>query len=124
MSNPRPFLLFGAVGGFFAVALGAFAAHGLKSALTPGLLEIFQTGVHYQSVHSLALLLTGLLLPKYDCRALRVAGWSFVVGILIFSGSLYLLALTDTRWLGAIPPFGGTALLFGWASLAWAMWRR
>lgn len=124
MHPERTFLLLGAIGGFLSVALGAFGAHALKQILSPGLLEVFHTGVDYQAIHSLALLLTGLLARRFDGRALRLAGWSFASGMLIFSGSLYLLALTDARWFGAITPIGGTLLLFGWAALASAVWRR
>ena len=124
MSISRLFLLLVALGGFFSVALGAFAAHGLKAILSPGLLQTFQTGVDYQALHSLALLAVGLLLREEGASALRLAGWSFASGILVFSGSLYLLALTDARWLGAVTPFGGVAFLLGWAALAWAVVRR
>lgn len=118
--NPlRHFILIGAMCGFLAVALGAFAAHALKSLLSSGLLATFQTGVEYQAMHALALLAVGLLGRGRPGRALNLAGWAFATGILLFSGSLYLLALTDIRWLGAITPFGGSAFLVGWAALAW-----
>lgn len=123
MSASRIFLLLGTVGAFFSVAFGAFAAHGLKSILSPGLLQTFQTGVDYQAMHSIALLVTGLLMRTDGHPTMRFAGWAFANGILIFSGSLYLLALTDARWLGAITPFGGTAFLLGWAALAWGIVR-
>ena len=120
MTNPlRHFVLIGAVCGFLAVAFGAFAAHGLKPLLSAGLLEVFQTGVQYQGMHSLALLIVGLLGYQGRSSALNLAGWAFAFGILVFSGSLYLLALTDIRWLGAVTPIGGTAFLIGWAALAW-----
>lgn len=119
----RHFLVLGAINGFVAVALGAFAAHGLKNLLSARLLEIFQTGVDYQAVHAMALLLVGLLARSGPAQGLRLAGWAFATGILLFSGSLYLLALTDARWLGMVTPFGGTAFLIGWASLAWHAWR-
>ncbi len=124
MSESRLFLLLGAIGGFFAVAFGAFAAHALGDILSPGLLEVFQTGVRYQAVHALALLTVGLLVRDDDARALHLAGIAFTLGILVFSGSLYLLALTDARWLGMITPLGGLAFLVGWAALAWGMVRR
>lgn len=119
--NPlRHFMLLGAINGFLAVAFGAFAAHGLKSVLSSGLLAVFQTGVEYQGLHALALLVVGLLGGEAQQQgALHLAGWAFATGILLFSGSLYLLALTDTGWLGAITPFGGTAFLLGWGALAW-----
>jgi len=118
--NPlRHFLLLGAINGFLAVSFGAFAAHGLKGLLSPGLLEVFQTGVEYQALHALALLIVGLLGRSARLEGLTVAGWAFATGILLFSGSLYLLALTDARWLGMVTPLGGTAFLVGWAALAW-----
>lgn len=118
--NPlRHFLLLGAINGFLAVAFGAFAAHGLKDLLSPGLLAVFDTGVEYQALHAVALLVVGLLGVGGRSRPLNWAGWSFATGILLFSGSLYLLALTDARWLGMVTPFGGTAFLVGWVALGW-----
>ena len=88
--------------------------------MSAGLLEVFRTGVDYQALHALALLAVGLIGGRagHD-RALQLAGWSFASGILLFSGSLYVMALTDIRWLGAITPFGGAAFLIGWGALAW-----
>jgi uncharacterized membrane protein YgdD (TMEM256/DUF423 family) len=118
--NPfRHFIVLGAINGFLAVAFGAFAAHALKNLLSAGLLEVFQTGVEYQAMHALAILAVGLLGRDGRSRALNLAGWAFATGILLFSGSLYILALTDIRWLGAVTPFGGTAFLLGWGALAW-----
>ena len=111
--------MLGAVNGFLAVAFGAFAAHALRNMISPGLLEVFQTGVEYQGMHALALLVVGLLGRDASSAALDRAGWAFASGILLFCGSLYLLALTDIRWLGAITPFGGIAFLLGWGALAW-----
>ena len=120
MSNPlRQFVFLGAINGFMAVAFGAFAAHALKDLLSAGLLEVFRTGVEYQGMHALALVAVGLLGRDDSDRALNLAGWAFATGILLFSGSLYILALTDIRWLGAVTPFGGTAFLLGWGALAW-----
>ncbi len=118
--TPRLMLILGAVAGFLTVAFGAFAAHALKRMLDPASLTIFHTGVDYQGMHALALLACGILALQQDRRALRIAAWSFALGILIFSGSLYALALSGQRWLGAITPLGGTALLIGWASLTQA----
>jgi uncharacterized membrane protein YgdD (TMEM256/DUF423 family) len=102
----------GAVLGFIAVAAGAFGAHGLKGVLTPERFETFEVAVRYQMYHALAILLAGLLgAPQ--------AAWCFLAGVLIFSGSLYLLVLTDQRWLGAITPIGGLLFLAGWIALAW-----
>lgn len=113
------FIVIGAINGFLAVAFGAFAAHALKGVLSTGLLEAFKTGVDYQGMHALVLLAVGLLGRYEASRSLAVAGWAFASGILLFSGSLYLLALTDIRWLGAITPLGGVSFLLGWAALAW-----
>ncbi len=104
--------------GALAVALGAFAAHGLKSVLSQRLLEVFQTGVDYQFWHVGALLVTGLLQQKCNSRGLRVSALAFMAGIACFSGSLYVLALSGIHWLGAITPLGGTAFIIGWLSLA------
>ena len=125
MSNSsRHFICLGAINGFLAVAFGAFAAHALKNLLSAGLLEVFQIGVEYQAMHALALLAVGLLGRDGRSRVLNLAGWAFATGILLFSGSLYILALTDIRWMGAVTPFGGTAFLLGWGALAWHAARR
>jgi len=116
------FLVLAGVNGFIAVSLGAFAAHGLKSMLGPDLLATFQTGVQYHMYHALALLAVGILVLQFPAQTgLRIAGYLFLAGILIFSGSLYVLALSGIRWLGAITPIGGVAFLAGWAMLAWTM---
>lgn len=122
---PSPFLLLAAISGFLAVGLGAFGAHGLKTKLTPDLLAVYRTAVEYQFYHTLALLAVGLLLLHWPQNTwLKGSGWAFVAGMLIFSGSLYLLALTGTRWLGAITPIGGAAFLAGWLLLALAVARQ
>jgi uncharacterized membrane protein YgdD (TMEM256/DUF423 family) len=108
----------GAVLGFIAVALGAFGAHGLRDRLTEESLAIYQTGAQYQMVHALALLALAGFADRL--RRSAVVGWLFVFGVLIFSGSLYLLAITGDRWLGAITPIGGLCFLAGWAFLAFA----
>jgi len=118
------FLILGSINGFLAVALGAFAAHGLRNAISPELLNTFQTGVQYHMYHALALLGVGLLALYYPAQsAVRISGWLFVLGIVLFSGSLYVLALSGIRWLGAITPLGGVAFLAGWTLLAWSMLR-
>ncbi len=112
-------LRLGAVLGFLSVACGAFAAHGLKEHLDERGLALFETAARYQMYHALALVAVGLLARgSRSGRALCVAGWSFLAGILLFSGSLYALALSGVRWLGAITPFGGVLFLVGWAALA------
>ena len=115
----RTFLLLGAILGFLGVALGAFGAHGLRSRLSPDMLAVFETGVRYQMYHVFALLIVSAAIGHLgSARLLLMAGWFFFAGILIFSVSLYSLALTSTGALGAITPFGGLALLVGWACLA------
>ena len=107
-----------------AVALGAFAAHGLRSRLTPDLLANFETGARYQMYHALALLAVAWAVTHWTRSAFpSYAGWLFVVGTLLFSFSLYLLAVTGARWLGAITPLGGVAFVAGWVCLALAAWR-
>ncbi len=115
----RTFLLVGSVAAFFGVAFGAFGAHGLRGRLSPEMLSVFQTGVQYQMYHALALILVSLLL-RNSGWLVQAAGWCFVAGIVLFSGSLYLLATTGITMLGAITPLGGVAFLLGWAFLAFA----
>ncbi|MGE3508632.1 MAG: DUF423 domain-containing protein [Vicinamibacterales bacterium] len=114
----KTFVLIGALAGVVGVALGAFGAHGLRSRLTPEMLAVFETGVRYQLYHALALVALGAVSPMLGGRLPTIAGWAFTAGILLFSGSLYLLALTDIRILGAITPLGGVAFLIGWACVA------
>jgi uncharacterized membrane protein YgdD (TMEM256/DUF423 family) len=119
----RVFFTIGSVSAFIAVALGAFAAHGLKSRLEPALLATFETGVRYHMYHALALLAVGWACTRWPGPAANASGWLFVAGTVLFSGSLYALALTGTRWLGAITPVGGLAFLAGWLCLAWSAWK-
>ncbi|WP_343578254.1 DUF423 domain-containing protein [Pseudomonas sp.] len=112
----RIFLMLAAFFGFTGVALGAFAAHGLKSRLTPEYLAVFQTGVHYQMLHALALLGVALLSVQVGGALVKWAGWAFVAGILLFSGSLYLLTLAGLS-VGIVTPIGGLFFLIGWALL-------
>ena len=118
------FLLLGGVSGFIAVATGAFAAHGLREKLPPELLATFETGARYQMYHALALVLVGLLAARAPSGLLAASGWLFAAGTVLFSGSLYLLAVTGARTLGAITPFGGLCFLAGWALLAASALRR
>ncbi|HEX5724264.1 MAG TPA: DUF423 domain-containing protein [Longimicrobiaceae bacterium] len=115
-----PFWWLGCVFGFLGVAAGAFGAHALRARLAPELLAAFETGARYQLVHALALLAVALAAERLPGRGWRAAGWLFTLGIVAFSGSLYLLALTGARWLGAVTPLGGAALLAGWVALALA----
>jgi len=116
----RRFFALGAMLAMIGVAAGAFGAHALKSRLTPDMLAVFEVGVRYQLVHALALLAVAWAITRWPGRAALYAGALFIAGIVLFSGSLYLLALTGERSLGAITPFGGVAFLAGWACLAWA----
>lgn len=120
----RLFFALGAVSGGLAVAAGAFGAHALKLRLTPDLLAIFETAARYQMFHALALLATAWAITRWPGLPARAAGWCFVAGTLVFSGSLYALSLTGMRALGAITPVGGVLFLAGWALLAVAAWRR
>jgi len=114
----RTFMFVGALMGFVGVGLGAFGAHALRGRLSPEMLAIFETAVRYQMYHAIALLAVAAMMSRVDGRSVVIAGWSFIVGILIFSGSLYALALTGVTMLGAITPVGGLALLAGWVALA------
>ena len=114
----KTFMFAGALLGGVGVALGAFGAHGLRGRLSPEMLAVFETGVRYHMYHALALLATSALLPRIDSRAVLIAGWSFIAGIVLFSGSLYALALSGITTLGAITPLGGLAFIVGWISLA------
>lgn len=122
-SLPRIILLFATLSGAVMVALGAFAAHGLKAQLAPHLLDVFKTGVQYQAWHSLALLGCGIWARIMPTKAVLYAALFFAVGILLFSGSLYALALTGIKWFGPITPMGGICFIIGWVALAVAAWR-
>jgi uncharacterized membrane protein YgdD (TMEM256/DUF423 family) len=113
------FLLVGSLLGFLGVAAGAFGAHGLRSRLSTDMLAVFETAVRYQMYHVFALLIVAAAIGRLgDARLLSLAGWFFVAGIFLFSGSLYALALSGVTILGAITPLGGLAFLVGWACLA------
>ena len=116
----RTFLLIGALAAFLGVAFGAFGAHALRARLSPENLEVFGTGVRYQMYHAFAVLVVALALARLDGWILRSAGWLFTIGILVFSGSLYAVALTGVRTFGAITPIGGVAFLAGWGLMVWA----
>lgn len=120
----RLFFALGSASALMAVAAGAFGAHGLRSRLTPDLLAVFETGARYQMYHALALLAAAWALTSWPGPWPARAGWLFLAGTILFSGSLYALALSGVRWLGAITPFGGAAFLAGWACLLLGALRR
>jgi uncharacterized membrane protein YgdD (TMEM256/DUF423 family) len=110
----RIFLIIGSISAFLAVAAGAFGAHILKTKLAPELLEAYEIAVRYQMYHALAVMAVALLVAEKPVRMLHTSGWLFIAGIVLFSGSLYMLSLTGVKWYGAITPFGGIAFLGGW----------
>jgi uncharacterized membrane protein YgdD (TMEM256/DUF423 family) len=116
----RLFATLGALSAFLGVGAGAFGAHALRARLSPEALAVFETGVRYQLIHALALFAVAWALTRWPGRAARMAGGLFVVGTVLFSGSLYALTLTGVRGLGLITPLGGVAMLAGWLCLAWA----
>jgi uncharacterized membrane protein YgdD (TMEM256/DUF423 family) len=120
----RLWLILGAASAFLSVAAGAFGAHALRARLAPDLLTIFETGARYHMYHSLGLIAIGLLMQSRPSPLLNGAGWAMLVGILLFSGSLYALALSGVRALGAITPLGGLGFLAGWLLFALAAWRQ
>jgi uncharacterized membrane protein YgdD (TMEM256/DUF423 family) len=117
------FFILGSLSALIAVAAGAFGAHSLRSWLSADLLAVFETGARYQMYHALALLFVAWAAARWPGTMTTVAGWLFVVGTLLFSGSLYALSLSGLRWLGAITPLGGVAFIGGWLFLALAAWR-
>jgi len=119
----RTFFIMGALLAALGVAAGAFGAHALRARLAPEMLTVFETGVRYHLIHALALLSAAWATTRWPGHATNAAGWLFLAGILLFSGSLYILSLSGIRALGAITPFGGVAFIAGWLALAWAVWR-
>lgn len=106
-----------------AVIIGAFGAHALKARLAPDMLQIYQTGVEYHFYHGLGILLIGVIGMQLSHSLIHTAGWVLTLGVLVFSGSLYVLALTGMRWLGAVTPLGGLAFIIGWVLLAIGVYR-
>ena len=119
----RLFFTLGAASAFLAVAAGAFGAHALRARLDPGMLAVFETAARYQMYHALGLLAVAWAASRWPGPWPGRAGWLFVAGTLLFSGSLYALTLSGVRWLGAITPFGGAAFLAGWICLGLAAWQ-
>jgi len=123
VSIARLLLTLGGVSAFIAVALGAFAAHGLKASLAPDMLTTFEVGVRYQMYHALAMIAVGLVHAVRPVKMLAVSGSLFALGTLLFSGSLYVLALSGERAFGMVTPFGGVAFLAGWLCFVWSIWK-
>ena len=124
MADARsPLIALGALNAAIAVGAGAFAAHGLRDRLDARALEVFETGARYQMYHALAMILAGLITVSGATSGAKTAGWIFQAGIVLFSGSLYALALTGVKGLGAITPLGGLAFLAGWLWFGWTAWR-
>lgn len=119
----RVFFIMGAVSAALGVAAGAFGAHGLRGRLTPDMLNVFETGVRYHLIHALGLLSVAWATTRWAGQAMNAAGWLFLVGTVLFSGSLYALSVSGVRALGVITPLGGIAFIAGWLALAWAVWQ-
>jgi len=119
----RVFFTIGAWFAFAGVAAGAFGAHSLKSRINTEMLLVFEVGVRYQMYHAFGLIAAAWVQAKWPFALATSGGWFFVAGIILFSGSLYLISLSGLRWLGAITPIGGAAFLVGWVCLALAVWR-
>ena len=123
MNATRLFFVLGSVFSFFGVTLGAFAAHILKSKLSPEMFNIFEVGVRYQIYHAFALFIVSWASSEWNQTNFTLSGWSFVSGILLFSGSLYALSLSGIKGFGAITPLGGILFLWGWLTLFWKVYR-
>jgi uncharacterized membrane protein YgdD (TMEM256/DUF423 family) len=117
------FLVTGSCSALLGVALGAFAAHVLKERLAPDMYNVFEVGVRYHLYHAFALFVVAWAVQQFPESAMGLAGWLFIAGTILFSGSLYAMSLSGLRWLGAITPFGGVCFLAGWLALAWKFWR-
>ncbi|TFB18931.1 DUF423 domain-containing protein [Filobacillus milosensis] len=113
----KALLLIGVINGFLAVALGAFGAHGLESKLSEKMLATWEKAVQYQMFHTTAIFITGILMLRFDSSMLTSAGWTFLVGIILFSGSLYIYSVTSIKTFAMITPIGGLAFLIGWVLL-------
>ena len=119
----RTWFVCGSALAFFSTAFGAFGAHSLRGRLTADALAVFETGVRYQMYHALALFAVAYAAQRWGGSFVTASGWLFVAGIVLFSGSLYVLSITGIRVLGAVTPFGGVCFLGGWACLVVAAWR-
>jgi uncharacterized membrane protein YgdD (TMEM256/DUF423 family) len=116
-------ILAGSILAGLGVGAGAFGAHMLKGLLDPPMLAVYDTATRYQMYHAFGMILAGFAARVSDDTRLAVAGWLFAIGILLFCGSLYAVALFGIRWLGAITPFGGLAFIIGWGLLGWRVWQ-
>ncbi|RPF54050.1 DUF423 domain-containing protein [Aquisalibacillus elongatus] len=110
----KALLLIGVINGFLAVALGAFGAHGLEGKLSDKMLETWEKAVQYQMFHTMAIFIAAILLIRFDISSFATAGWTFLIGIILFSGSLYIYSLTQVKTFAMITPIGGVAFLIGW----------
>lgn len=119
----RLFAVLASASAFIAVAAGAFGAHALRARIPADLLAVFETGARYHMYHALALFAVAWAATQWPTSLVRTAGWLFVAGTVVFSGSLYAMSLTGARWLGAVTPIGGLCFLGGWLALAVAVWR-
>ena len=119
----KQWLMIGTLSGFFGVVLGAFGAHALKGSLDDKALNVYHTAVQYHLIHALALIGLGLWAGQHPLIDTQVAGWGFTLGIMVFSGSLYALAITQLKFLGAITPIGGISFLIGWIAFAFLVWK-
>jgi uncharacterized membrane protein YgdD (TMEM256/DUF423 family) len=119
----KQWLLIGTLSGFFGVVFGAFGAHALKASLDEKSLTVYHTAVQYHLFHALALIGLGLWAGQNPLADTQVAGWAFTLGIVVFSGSLYALAITQLKFLGAITPIGGISFLVGWIAFAFLVWK-
>lgn len=119
----RLFFGLGCFFAFLAVGIGAFGAHGLQSTFGPGMANVYETGVRYQFYHALGLMAVAYAISRWPSGMGAIAGWLFVAGIILFSGSLYVLSLSGVQWLGIVTPLGGLAFLGGWLVLLWTVLR-
>ncbi len=119
----RLFFTIGAISAFLSVAAGAFGAHALRNRLSAEMLNTFEVGVRYQMYHALALLAVAWVCTRWPSSLATISGWLFVIGTVVFSGSLYIFSISGIRWLGAVTPVGGLAFLAGWICLALAVLR-
>ena len=120
----RLFIIMGALSGAIGVAAGAFGAHALRARVEPRMLEVFETGARYQMYHALAMLAAAWMVSRFPGALMTASGWLFMAGTVLFSGSLYAMALTGVRALGAITPLGGVCFIAGWACIALAAMKR